>query len=306
MYNKVKLLLKNSIIIILFIPLYAGLVHASEPVQGDYSGRNEFITGQTINGAIIGGTLMLGLTGDEDVVSSMTPFAGAFSGAGIGFYSTYVLTREQPYVSGEQAAFVNSVSFWSAFEGLMLGHTIFPASEKPFLISAISNAAGTMAACHLAYPSSPGKNRTAMANAAGLWGVLLGTGSYFLFCDGCGGRYYAATLLVFSAAGIGAARFWEYGDEFSPGQVAKISGIGLLGGLIGTSIMTLPLICSSRSKYWDELLLSGAIIGSVVGLVYGYNKYKDERAGGDDINTQNGASVKEQIFYFSIPVGGRW
>lgn len=300
------LLLKNSIIIVLLIGLYTGPAYTSEPAPGDYGGRTEFTTGQTINGAIIGGTLMLGLSGDDDVLSSMTPFAGVFSGAGIGFYSTYVLTREQPSVSGEQAAFVNSVSLWSAFEGLMLGFTISPNSEKPFLFSAISNAAGTMTACYLAYPSPPGSNRIAMVNAAGLWGALLGTGSYFLFCDRCRDQYYTAMVMVFSAAGLGAAGLWGYGDEFSPGQVTKISGIGLLGGLIGTSIMTLPLICSSRSRYWDELLLSGAIIGSVVGLVYGFNKYKDEREGKEDENSNSGAYLKEQIIYFTIPVGGKW
>ncbi len=300
-----NILLKKSVIIFI-IALHSGFAYASKPAPGDYSGRTEFIAGQSINGAIIGGTLMLGLSGDEDVLSSMTPFAGTFSGAGIGFYSTYVLTREQPYVSSEQAAFVNSVSLWSAFEGLMLGFTISPNSEKSFLLSAISNAAGTMAACHLAYPSPPGKNRIAMVNAAGLWGALLGTGSYFLFCNRCHDGYYATTVMLFSAAGIGAAGFWSYSDEFSPRQVARISGFGLLGGLIGTSIMTLPLICSSRSKYWDELLLSGAIIGSVAGLVYGYHKYKDERAGREDENPNSGAYLKEQIIYFTIPVGGKW
>lgn len=303
-------ILKNIIIIFAMCLLLCPFttLFAREPEREDYSGRTELIVGQSINGAVMGGTLFMGLVGDDDVISSMTPFAGAFAGAGIGLHSSYVLSRKEPYVSGEQAAFIHSASFWSAFEGLMLGIIISPKTEKPWLMSALSNAGGTMAACHLAYPSPPHKNQIAMVDAAGLWGALLGFETYFLLSDRLRGRSLAGFVFFGSSLGLGLASWWEQNDQFSPGLVGKISGSGLLGGLVGVSVMTLPLVCGgARSRNWDELLLTGAIIGSITGIILGYRKYKDER---EDVSGKNPSGTKrsssEHITYFTIPAGGSW
>lgn len=291
----------------LFVLCSFNTLLAREPERGDYSGRSELIVGQSINGALMGGALFMGLEGDDDVLSSMTPFAGAFAGAGVGFHSSYILSRKEPYVSGEQAAFIHSASFWSAFEGLMFGLMVSPKTEKPYLLSALSNAGGTMAACHLAYPSPPHKNKIALVNAAGLWGALLGFEAYFLISDHDSSSTTAAYVFFGSSLGLGLAGWWEQNDQFSPGLVGKISGTGVLGGLIGVSVMTLPLMCDARSSYWDELLLTGAIIGSITGIILGYNKYKDERedVSGETSSQTNSSSV-EQITYFTIPAGGSW
>ncbi|MCP4137298.1 MAG: hypothetical protein GY754_40395 [bacterium] len=222
------------------------------------SGKAKLAIGQTINGAYMGSAYLYGVAPKYDT-------GMVISGVGAGALSLYCTLNlaDSSNMPSNRAAFINSVSLWSALEGYIITWVLGGSTRQSILASGLTDLLCTGVTAYMSSSYEISSGDTALINMTAFWGsiMILETAAFIKPNPTGLAKYVIFTALTGSLTG---GYFLAKNYEFSTDRCVKMSLYGLLGTFSGAGVAWVMYFRSKRLYYLSMLL------GTAGGLVLGY------------------------------------